>query len=402
MKKPFIKTNATGYLTLAFMVLAALFATWTFTGMWPGTANPYNSYVIQAQSWLSGRLDLPENYQHLEIAIFEGKYYISFPPFPSYVMLPFVAMGWTGCDAWLSIISAVCGVIYAYKILDFYGVSQERSIMFAALATIGSNWMFTAQTPWVWFIAQNMAFTLSLMAIYYALKGKGGLSLAFWSCAVGCRPMQGLYIPVILYLLYNAYKVEDASLNLKIMIKKKWLCVIPMALIAISYMALNLARFGNPLEFGHNYLPEHTSSQYGQLHTIYIGDNLRTLFRMPKISFKGPWEYQQFNGTSIFLVSPVFIAYAVYTILAFLKNRGDKKLLLLTFGMIVLEIITLCSHVTMGGWHFGHRYINDVIPLVVLSLAVSLPQHSKHDTLVWALVICGLVINILGSMGIYA
>ena len=40
----------------------------------------------------------------------------------------------------------------------------------------------TAQNAFVWFIAQNMAFTLSLVIIY-ALKNKIGLSLAFWACA---------------------------------------------------------------------------------------------------------------------------------------------------------------------------------------------------------------------------
>ncbi len=395
------KSERLNLITLCLAVFGVFFAIWTFTGKWPLAGQPYNSYILQAQSWLSGRLDLPQNYSHLEIALFNGKFFISFPPFPSYVMLPFVALGFENCDGVIALISALMGAVYAYKILRHYGISENRSILFTLLVTIGSNWLFTAQIAWVWFIAQNMAFTLSLMAIYYALKGKGGWSLALWACAVGCRPMQAVYLPVLLYLLYNAYKNEDNSQNLMGMIKSKWKCVIPMAIIALSYMILNYARFGNPLEFGHNYLPEHTSSQYGQFHPIYIADNLKTLFRLPKISYDGPWEYQAFNGTNIFIISPVFISYIAYSVYALMKKHGDKKLIALAFAMIVLEIIALTAHVTMGGSQFGHRYINDVLPLVLLTIATALPKDTKYDKLNVILLVFGLTVNAIGSVLYY-
>lgn len=388
-------------ITLCLTVFGVFFAIWTFTGKWPWIYQPYNSYILQAQSWLDGRLDLAENYSHLEIAIFNGKYFISFPPFPSYIMLPFVALGFDKCDGMIALISALAGVVYAYKILSHYGIDSKRSLLFSLLLTIGSNWLFTAQIAWVWFIAQNMAFTLSLMAIYYALKGKGGLSLAFWACAVGCRPMQAIYLPVLLYLLYNSYKSSDNSLNLPGMIKSKWKCIIPMAIIALSYMTLNYARFGNPLEFGHNYLPEHTNSQYGQFHWIYIIDNLKTLFRLPTISYKEAWEYQAFNGTNIFIVSPIFISYVIYTAYSLMKNQGNRRLILLIFAMMVLEILALTAHVTMGGSQFGHRYINDILPLAFLSIAVTLPKDTKYDRLNIILLIFGLTVNTIGSVLYY-
>ncbi|MGN1115131.1 MAG: hypothetical protein ACI4TH_01005 [Candidatus Ornithomonoglobus sp.] len=160
---------------LGLSVLAVFFIMWTFTGQWPWKGHPYNSYILQAQSWLKGRLDLGKNYPHLELAINNGKYYVSFPPFPSYLMLPFVLVGWTACDGFLALVSSVAGAVYAFKILESFNVKSERAILFALLLTIGSNWLFTAQNAWVWFIAQNMSFTLTLMAFYYALKYKAGL-----------------------------------------------------------------------------------------------------------------------------------------------------------------------------------------------------------------------------------
>ena len=50
-----------------FWVIAA------FAGQWPWQSNPYNSYALQTDSWLKGRLDLGQNYEWLELAIYQGK-----------------------------------------------------------------------------------------------------------------------------------------------------------------------------------------------------------------------------------------------------------------------------------------------------------------------------------------
>lgn len=398
MKNKTITKSTSDYIsiiTICLSVFAVFFATWTFTGKWPWMEQPYNSYVLQAQAWLDGRLSLPENYAHLEIAVFEGQYYISFPPFPSYIMLPFVLLGITNCDGFIALISAMAGAVYAFKICEYFNIKKERGILFSLLLTIGSNWLFTAQVAWVWFIAQNLAFTLSLMAIYYALKKKAGLSLAFWACAVGCRPFQALYLPVILYLIY------DKDISLAENIKAKWKAFIPMAVIALSYMVLNFARFGNPLEFGHNYLPEFTEAENGQFSLVYIAENIKSLFRLPDISYSGKWEYQAFNGTNIFIVSPIFISYIVYAVYAFAKKKSDPKLLIGIFAIIIIQLLCITAHKTMGGSQFGNRYTNDVLPLVFLGIASALPEQNDYEKLNIILLLFGLIVNTAGSIMYY-
>ena len=68
------------FLTVALGIMAAYWVVWAFTGQWPWVKNNYNSYTLQACRWLGGHLDLGQNYSHLEIAVFGGKYFISFPP----------------------------------------------------------------------------------------------------------------------------------------------------------------------------------------------------------------------------------------------------------------------------------------------------------------------------------
>lgn len=388
----------TDYKSITFLCLsvgAVLFAMWTFTGKWFWIENPYNSYILQAQAWKGGHLSLPENYSYLEIATFRGKYYISFPPFPSYVMFPFVLLGFTNCDGLISFVFSLAGAVYAYKICENFNIDKMLSYILTLLLTIGSNWLFTSHTAWVWFIAQNMAFTLSLMAIYYALKKKCGLSLALWACAVGCRPLNALYLPVILYLIYDKDKTFIENL------KSKWKAFIPMTIIGLSYMALNFARFHNPFEFGHNYLPEFTEAENGQFSFAYMGENIKSLFRMPEMSLNGAWEYQEFNGTNIFLISPIFISYIIYTIYALKSRNSERILTFIILGMIIAELLCITAHRTMGGWQFGNRYTNDVLPLVFLGIASVSPNRKDNEIFNAVLLLLGCTINVIGAVLIY-
>ena len=390
-------------LLLCLCVMAALFIMWTFTGQWPWKGQSYNSYILQAQSWLQGRLDLGQNYSHLEIAIYGGKYFISFPPFPSYVMLPFVAIGWDTCDGFVALAASLAGAIYAFLILRHFDIKGTRAVFYALLVTIASNWLFTAANAWVWFIAQNMSFALSMMAIYYALKGKAGLSLSFWACAVGCRPFQALYIPALLYILYKQHMEENPDDKLVDIIKKKYLCLIAPFLIALSYMILNYARFGSIVEFGHNYLPEHTSSELGQFHYSYIPHNLGSIIRIPKVNSNGIWEYPRFNGMCWFMISPVVTTYVVYLIKTVVKKTQTDKILLILIPILVfIHLVALSAHVQMGGSQFGNRYPTDALPLVFLGLSMLLPkQQGKYEALSAPLFIMGLCLNIIGAVGYY-
>ena len=406
-------TDCINIAMLCLAALAVLFVMWTFTGKWPWVAHHYNSYMLQAQSWLEGRLDLGRNYKHLELAIFPYppdfkaeqfpaycKFYVSFPPFPSYLMLPFALLKWYTADGMIAVVSALFALVYAYKLMRRFDVAPSRAILFSLLLTVGSNWLFTSHTAWVWFIAQNLAFTLSLMAIYYAVCGKPGFSLAFWACAVGCRPLNAIYLPVLLYFIYTscgdpAAKVSD---NIKRLAREKWMCLIPMVLIGGSYMLLNLMRFGNPLQFGGAYLPEHMNAATGQMNVAYMKQNLPRLFRFPKMSFSGAWEYQKFNGFSMFLVSPLLIAYVVYSVIAVVKKRLNAVPAVLIFLCLACELIAITMHHTMGGWQFGNRYTNDVLPLAFLGLAAALPKEkTQWENFTYILLFWGAAMNIFGT-----
>ena len=49
----------------------------------------YNSYELQTDAWFRGHTYLSHDYPYLELAIYNGHFYVSFPPFPSLFFIPF-------------------------------------------------------------------------------------------------------------------------------------------------------------------------------------------------------------------------------------------------------------------------------------------------------------------------
>lgn len=378
-------------------ILTAHFIIHTFTGMWWFYPNPYNSYVLQAQRWLCGHLDLGQSYPYLEIVEYGGEYFISFPPFLSYVMLPFVLIFWQNTpDGLIALASALIGAVYIYKLFIHFKFEEKSAIFWTLFTYIGSNMLFVTTNAWVWFIAQNMCFTLSAAALYYAVTGRGGISLALWACSVGCRPINAIYIVILLYLLIK-YRKEHIK---PLFCRKTLLWLIAPFLIAVSYMALNYARFDSVFEFGHNYLPEFIEAEDGQFSINYIAHNLPLLFKFPEIK-DGIWQYPKFNGMMFFLVTPVFIAHAATAVKTAIKDKSADQAIL--YGIPVLiaaHFLFLTMHRTMGGYHFGNRYTLDALPFSVFALAY-FGKNIKHEFMYAPLMLLGLCMNLVGTIAVY-
>ncbi len=82
---------ATALYVVCTLLFALLAARQTLT-----EHTPFNHYALQADAWLHGRQDIdggpPAYAMGNDFASFDGKTYISFPPFPAALMLPFVAL----------------------------------------------------------------------------------------------------------------------------------------------------------------------------------------------------------------------------------------------------------------------------------------------------------------------
>ena len=402
----YIKKIDPVYVVIPLSILVVMGVIAAFTGGWPWNENSYNSYTLQADSWLRGRLDLinGEDYNWLELAIYDGKYYVSFPPFPSYIMLPFVLVfGMATPDHWIAVVVTMVGAVYAIRLYKAVTTNHRQIGFFVSFLYLASGLLFVSINGYVWFIAQNMCFTLSLMSLFYAVRGKGGWALALWACAVGCRPMVVLYLPLLVCILWKKWKAEEEGAGLISLIRTRWYWGIGVILIALSYMLLNYLRFGSVLEFGHNYLPEFTRTETGQFHISYLVDNLQKLLRLPipdpeSHILKFPTE----NGMAFWLATPLFLTIAAAWLYAVVKKRKQQSALLFLLPLLaLLHVLFICSHKTLGGWHFGNRYLLDTLPYLFYGLLVWKPEGDWFARWNMPLFYLGLSLQLIGTAATY-
>ena len=388
-------TSAAYHRTLAALLSLAILGYLLYHTLAGGTllaANPYDSYALQAQNWLNGHIDVANgsSYPWLELAIFNGKYYVSFPPVPTLISLPFVAISGMAPSNLLIMIYALVACTAVFQCIRHLGGTPSACCFWAVFFTFATNLTELSRTGGVWNQAQALNLALCFLAIWCLLARRNNLSLILLALAVGCRPFSAIYLVAAgFYLLWKGRKFFRSTL----------LSLLPGVLgvpaIAFAMMIYNAARFGNPLEFGHNYLPEFTESEYGQFHLSYLLPNLLQLFRLPTINQQLAFEFPLFNGLLFFLVNPVFVAWAIHLILE-RKTPVFRQAVSFSVLPFFLVLLALCAHKTMGGWQFGARYTLDMLPAVLV--AFGLFQISSFRF--WEQYLCaaGIIINVFGMV----
>lgn len=384
-------------------VLLYLFLMCWLTGYGPLKQNVYNSYALQADSWRQGRLDLGQDYPYLELAVYNGKYYVSFPPFPSYILFPLTFIfGSNTPDALLMWFISLLSAGYLYRLALQFRLSEPLSALTTLTVILGSNATFNMLNPGAWFFAQNLCFLLAVMTIYYAGNGKGGWALFFWACSVGCRPMQIFFLPVVLLILYIVEKKKSPELSGEKIVSNKIYWGIPAGCVALTYMVLNYLRFGSIIEFGHNYLPEFIRAEHGQFSVKYMSENLKSLLHFFQFDESGKIVIDHFGNLSFMLVSPCVI-FAILTLLACILKK-EYRIVIFQSGIIACAIAYLAvtiMHKTMGGWHFGNRYANDILPWIYLATVLGLSRVEKLGKYQIPIAVFGLCLNAIGNVVVY-
>lgn len=383
---------------LGFLYLMSLLLGFDLTD-----TNSYNTYALQADSWRQVRLDLGQDYPWLELAIYNGKYFCSFPPFPSYLLLPLTFLfGTQTPDYVIMLLLDVVAAIYLYKLAVKLGAKEESAMFLTIFVTIGANTMFVMVSPSVWFFAQLVCFTTAVMAVYYAKTGKGGIALFCWAASVGCRPMQVLFLPVLLTLLYQHEREKDKETKGMTLVLRRWYWAIPMGVLAVSYMLLNYLRFGNIIEFGHNYLPEFVRAENGQFHVDYMKSNLVSLLHLPEFNENGTMLINHFGNLSFLIVCPIVVMALAGWVYVIYKRNVKMALmgaLIVVLSAIYLLVITM--HKTLGGWQFGNRYAIDILPYIYLLTGMIVAKHPGFSKYCVPLCVFGMCLNMVGTVIVY-
>src|SRR6266850_387285 len=143
----------------------------------------FNHYALLADAWLHGHLDLghppPAYTQNNDFAEFQGRYFVSFPPFPAVLLLPWVKLAGSPENLrdgqiwlWLAGLGPALLFLVLEKLRNM-GESQHSEVEHLALAGIfafGTVYFFTAEQGTVWFAAHVVAVALVAIYLLYALE----------------------------------------------------------------------------------------------------------------------------------------------------------------------------------------------------------------------------------------
>lgn len=334
-----------------------------------------NLYAQQAGAFLHGHWNIPS--YMLDTAVFRGRYYVPFPPFPALVLLPFVAVfGVAGTKATLVGI-ALTGLSAAvlWSLLGKMEVRpQLRPWLLAGFFGGTAYWFCLRECGGVWHFAHIVAVTCLLLSCREALgKGRGlwaglWLGLAFLSRQM----MLGAVVFLVVALLQNPALGERRA-RLKSL--AGFACAMIVCLAA--YLLSNAARFGSPLDTGYGHLALQSFlqvrfEQYGMFNPAYFPFNFAHLFLQGfHIEFGGPalLDVQGLSpfGTSLTFASPFLLA-------AFWA-RWQPPLLRSAWVSILLICLPSLFYYNNGWYQINaQRFSLDFLPILILVVARSLDR----------------------------
>lgn len=356
----------------------------------------YNTYTRQAMAWREGALHLPEDVPALELAVYEGEYYVSFPPVPSLIELPLTFLfDMDTPDNLLMTIYIIVSLECLYLTLRKSGMRYVSSAAYAFMTCFCSCLLPLLMEGAVWYHAQVLAFMCITVSLFFFTFNHPAWGCVFYALSVGCRPFDVIYGPVLILLYLHRRKKEGWTV--KRICRNMLPGIVFGLLIAAAYGAYNFVRFGNPLEFGHNYLPEFSFQGGVQFSIRHVANNAQTfIFGMPFKMDGNALILNQF-GFSFMLATPMLTIMMIFMIIDAFKREFylNKAIIGAAF---FLHLFVLLLHRTFGGYQFGARYTCDLLPYAMIYLT----QRKKQITGAEITIGCfALIFSIYGTMVIH-
>ncbi|MBP1592607.1 MAG: hypothetical protein ILP22_11265 [Oscillospiraceae bacterium] len=334
--------------------------------------------------------------------LYNGKYYSYYGIAPVLlVFLPYhLITGYYFPSVWSVFFFGMFGIIFLTKfylcLADKFFKKISASLVLSGflIMQLSSGILICNISPLFYEVAQSAGFLCTTAGAYFLISsgviGEGkinkfrlAVSGVWLSLGVLSRPTIAVYCLAAMLLVYAGAKKQNALYDKKSG-KSRFLFLLPyLAAALVPYMVIgsvqvwyNMARFGNPLEFGIKYsltINDFTQSQY-HTHFAVIGF-LAFLFQMPSFIENFPF----FKAESIHLFNPqgyYFIAtgsalgliwkalpVAAYgkSLKAYRISQNSNKRL---YSLIILAVCIICPFaVIFSVWEsgFAARYCVDFI-----------------------------------------
>ncbi len=392
----------------------------------------YNHYALLADAWLHGRQDLPGGPPRYsgnnDFATFEGKTYISFPPFPAVLMVPLVKLAGNPenfRDGQFMVWLAGLGPAVLFLVLEKLRRTRTstrtelENLALSVLFAFGTVYFFTAVEGTVWFAAHVVSAALVAGYLLCAIDAEhpilAGLLLV---CSFATRPVTNLFA---IFFALEAFRISAggqiaegttwrerlaatwAKVDRRALLRRYAAFALPILPVLALCSWSNHARFHtwSPSDFGHEYLSvawHDRMQKWGLFGYHYLGKNLACVLTvLPWLPAHGarvtflpggvaPFQINE-HGLALWFTTPIYLW------LLRPRERGwlHGALLVAVAGPVLLLLL----YQNTGWRQFGYRFSNDYAPLLFVLLAIG---RRPLGWLFRAAALWGVAVNLFGAI----
>jgi hypothetical protein len=366
----------------------------------------FNHFALLADAWLHGRLDLghppPAYTQNNDFAEVQGRYYVSFPPFPAVLLLPFAKLAGSpenlrDGQIWLWLAGVGPAVLFlVLEKLRRLGESKHSDIEHLALAWIfafGTVYFFTAEQGTVWFAALVVAVALSAVFLLAALDAEHPL-IAGIATALLLVTRPHVVLAGSIFFGFEVWKKTSGgsarTIDWRMASKKLAPFAIPILVVLVATAWHNRARYGG-FEFGHEHLTvgwRARIDKWGLISYHYLARNLAIVTSSLPYYNRVPPRFQiNTHGLALWFTTPIYL-WLLW------PRRVSFRWRALVASIVPVLLVDLLYQ--NSGWlQFGYRFSNDFAVFLFAMLAIG---GYKFGRLFYALAAWGVVVNGFGAL----
>jgi hypothetical protein len=327
-------------------------------------------------------------------------FYNSFPPFPSVLMLPQVAIsGPRANDVWFTVVlAAAVPAIFLLLLRRLRGAgfsarTPTEELWLTALLAFGTVFFFCAVQGRVWFTAHVVGVLCAALYLLFSVEARypvlAGLALA--GAGFTRTPMLFMF-PIFAWEAWRLRPRDAAGVTrLPPLLATLARFAAPVVIAGLVAAWYNHVRFGEFGEFGHSYLAVRQQAQierYGLFNLHYLGRNLAVAFTLlPDLTLRAPHVSISGHGLAMWFTTPA---------LFYLLWPRERGALHRVWWLTVAVVAAFTLLYQNSGWvQFGYRFSLDYMVILVALLAMGARPLTRTFRV---LIVVGVLINLFGAL----
>ncbi len=341
-------------------------------------------FVVLAQTFISGHLDIQTLPYVSDFAQFNGRYFSPLGPFPAIVVAPFlIILKSYPTESPLKIPLMLINLFLIFQISKILTNDRTKAMLLAIFYIFGSILTPVEVYPFSTYFSQLIVTTLLLYAIWEFLNHKRyfliGTAVALSFLTRGTTIFASLFFLMFLF---------KKPINIRSLV----LFVLPILISICLFFSYNYLRFGSIFESGYRYQfinqKLEARRNIGIFSIHHVPENLYALFlKLPNFNTRFPFFKPDNMGMSIFIMSPI-----LFLLIKIKFKEIYVKEAALTTLLILLPILLYYG---IGFKQIGFRYALDFFPFILIMLA-QITKKMQVSTIAF-LVFLGVFITFLAT-----